>query len=52
MDDEVFPVFLWNKGISTVRAAELDGGKTAFFRGEPGITDLAENLSFGTIILV
>ena len=50
--DEVLPVLLWNKSIPTVRAAEPDRGKTAFFRRESGITDLAKNLSFGTIVFV
>ena len=52
MDDEMFPVFLWNKGIPTVRATKLYRGKAAFFRRKSGITDLAENLSLGTIIFV
>ena len=52
MDDEVLAVFLWNKSISTVWASEFDGGKTAFFWGESGVADLAENLPFGAIVLV
>ena len=52
MDDEVLAVFLWNKSISTVWASEFDGGKTAFFWGESGVADLAENLPFGAIVFV
>ena len=52
MDDEVLAFFLWNKGICTVRAPELEGGKTAFFGGESGVADLAENLPFGAIVFV
>ena len=49
---EKFPVFLGNKSISTVWASEFDGGKTAFFWGESGVADLAENLPFGAIVFV
>lgn len=52
MDDEVLAVLFGNEGIPTVRAAELDLGKTAFFGRESGITDLAEKLSFVTVVLV
>ena len=51
VDDKVFPVFFGNKGISTVRAAQLHGREAAF-RRKPGRTDLAEELAFGAVILV
>ena len=52
VDDKVFPVFFGNKGISTVRAAQLHGREAAFSRRKPGSTDLAEELAFGAVILV
>ena len=52
MDDKVLPVFLRDKCIAAMGAAKLDGRKAAFYRREPGGTDLAEELSFGAIILV
>ena len=51
VDDKVFPVFFGNKGISTVRAAQLHGREAAL-RRKPGRTDLAEELAFGAVILV
>lgn len=52
VQDEIFPVFLWNKGIAAMRAAQLNRRKTAIRRGEPGGTDLAEKLPFGTVVPV
>ena len=52
MNDEMLPVFLRNESVTTVRTSKLHGRKTAFVRREPGVTDFAEKLSFGTIILV
>ena len=52
MEDEVFPFFLWDKGIATMGAAQFQAGETALLRGEPGGADFALQLSFGTIILV
>lgn len=50
--DEMFPVFLWNKGIAAMRAAQLHGRKAAFCRGKPGGTDFAEYLAFGTVVFI
>ena len=52
MEDEVFPFFLWDKGIAAVGAAQFQAGETAFLRGEPGGADLALELSFGTVVPV
>ena len=52
MEDEVFPFFFWNEGISTVGAAQLYGREAACSKGKTCGTDLAEELSFGTVILV
>ena len=52
MDNKVFPVFLRNKCIAAMWAAQLYRRKTAFRRGEPGGTDLAEELAFGAVVLV
>ena len=52
VDDKVFPVFFGNKGISTVRAAQLHGREAAFSRRKPGSTNFTEELSFGAVILV
>lgn len=52
MDNEIFPVFFRNKGISTVWATELYRGKTTIFRRKFGIADLTENLAFGTVVFV
>ena len=52
MKNEMFPVFLRNESVPTVRTSELQGRKPAFVRRKPGITDFTEKLSFGTIILV
>ena len=52
MNDEVLPLFLRNKGVAAVGAAEFHGGEAAFSRGEPGVTDLTQDLSFGTVVFV
>ena len=52
VDDKVFPVFFGNKGISTVRAAQLHGREAAFSWRESGSTDFTEELAFGAVILV
>ena len=52
VDDKVFPVLLRDKGISAVRTAQLHGREAAFVGGEPGGTDLAEELSFGAVVPV
>ena len=52
VDDKVFPVFFGNKGISTVRAAQLHGREAAFSWRDSGSTDFTEELAFGAVILV
>lgn len=52
MEDKVFAAFLRDKGIAAMRAARLNGRKAALGRGEPGGTDLAEELALGTIVFV
>ena len=52
MNDEVLPVLFGDEGIAAVWTAQLDGRETAFVRGEAGITDFAQELSFGAIIPV
>ena len=52
MKDEMFPVFLRNESVTAVRTSELQGRKTAFIRREAGVTDFAEKLPFGAIILI
>ena len=52
MKDEMFPVFLRNESVTTVRTSELHGRKPAFIRREPRVTDFGKKLSFGTIILI
>lgn len=46
------PVFLWNKGVTAVWAAQLYRREAALLRREPCITDLTEKLAFGTVIFV
>lgn len=48
----MFPVFLWNEGVPTVRTAQLHGRETVFFRGELCVADFAQALAFGTAIFV
>ena len=50
--DEMFPVFLWNKRIAAMGAAQFHGGKAAFSGGKPGGTDLAEYLAFGAVVFI
>ncbi len=52
MDNKVLPFFLRDKCIAAMGAAQLDGRKAAFRRGEPGGTDLAEDLAFGAVVFV
>ena len=52
VDDKVFAVFLRDKGIPAVGTAQLQGREAAFVRGEPGGTDLAEELTFGAVVPV
>ena len=52
MDGEVFAVFLGDKGAAAMRATEFRQQKTALIRREPGITDFAQELPFGAIVLV
>jgi len=52
VEDEVLPLFLWDEGVAAVRAAQLHGREAAFSRGEPGVTDLAQHLSFGAVVFV
>lgn len=52
MNDEMFPVFLRDESVATMRASKFDGREATFIRREMGVTDFAEKLSFGTIILI
>lgn len=52
VDDKVFAVFLGYEGMAAVWAAQFYGGEAAFIRGESGGADLAEELAFGTVVLV
>ena len=52
VEDKVFPFFFGDEGISTVGAAQLYGREAVFVGGKPCGTDLTEELSFGTVILV
>ena len=52
MYDKVFAVFLWDQSIATVRAAQFHRGESTLIRGESRITDLTEELTFGTVIFV
>lgn len=53
VDSKVFAVFDVNKGMLTVRTSEGIGlGETVFVRREHRGTDLAADLSFGTIVLI
>ena len=52
MYDEVLALFLWNKGVAAVGAAEFHGREAAFSRGEPGVTDLTQHLPFGAVVFV
>ncbi len=53
VDDKVFTLLFGNKGTAAVGGtAERYRGKTAVRGGETGITDLAQELAFGTIVPV
>ncbi len=52
VDDKVFAFFLWDEGIAAMGTAEFYRGEAAFRRGEPGVTDLTQDLSFGTVVFV
>ena len=52
VDDKVFPILFGDEGISAVGAAQLYGRESAFSRRKPCGTDLTEELTFGTVILV
>ena len=52
VEDEVLPLFLWDEGVATVRAAQLHGREPAVPRGESGIAYLAEDLAFGAVVPV
>ena len=48
----MFAVFLGDKGAAAMRATEFRQQKTALIRREPGITDFAQELPFGAIVLI
>ena len=52
MNDEIFPVFLRDESVAAMRTSKFDGREATFIRREMGVTDFAEKLSFGTIILI
>ena len=53
VDHKVFAVFLMNEGMTTMRTPEIQGRKTIAIIGrESGITNLAEHLSFCTIVFI
>ena len=53
VDNKVFAVFLMDKGMPAVRAAQAEGRETVAFLGrETGVTDLTEELSFTAVVLV
>ncbi len=52
VDDKVSAFFLWDKGISTVRAPQFSRGEAAFVRRESGSADFAQELSFGAVVPV
>ena len=52
VEDEVFPLFLWDEGVAAVRAAQFHGREPAVLRGEPGIAYLAEDLAFGAVVFI
>ena len=52
MDNEMFPAFFRNQSIAAMRTSQFYGGEPSFIRREMGVTDFAEKLSFGTIILI
>lgn len=53
VDNKVLAVLLMNKGMSAMRTAKIQGREAvAIFLREPGITDFAQELAPGAIILV
>ena len=52
MKDEMFSVFLRNKSITAMRTSEFHGRETTFERRKTRIADFAEELPFGTVILI
>lgn len=52
MDDKVLPLFLWNKCVAAMRAAQFYRREAAFRRGEFRSTDFAEELAFLAIVFV
>ena len=52
MQDKKFSVLFGNESVPAVRAAQFQGRETIFLLRKPCVTDLAEDLPFGTVILV
>ena len=53
MDDEVLAVLDLDEGMATMRAPEVKGRETVRIgRKEAGVADLAQDLSFGTVVPV
>ena len=52
MNDEMLPVFLRDESVAAVRTPEFQGREATFIRRETGVTNFAEKLTFGTIILI
>ena len=52
MNEEIFSVFLRDESVAAMRTSKFDGREATFIRREMGVTDFAEKLSFGTIILI
>ena len=52
MDDKVLAVFLGDQSVPTVGTTQFYRGEATFIRGESCITDLTEELPFGTVVFV
>ena len=52
MDNKVLSVLFRNQCVGAVRAAEFQLCVAVFFRGEAVLTDLAQDLPFGTVVLI
>lgn len=52
MNDEMLPVFLGDERVTAVRTPKLHGREATFIRRETGVTNFAEKLTFGAIILI
>ena len=53
MDNKVFTVLFTVQGVAAVGTAKIQGREAvALFRRETGITDFAEELAFGAVVLV